>query len=147
MFNGVRVFESIVDGKNNKDTVTRNSADFWRAFCHSAGWDFSYERVHSLTDFEFFLSRKIKEDVIIFSGHGYAGTESENGFHLSNSEVYSGQAEIKIPKKNHGKIVIFSSCLMGKNEQLAQQIKLALGADYLFVYKHLMRDRFCFLNE
>jgi hypothetical protein len=147
MFNGIRVFDSILDGKKNKDTVSRNAADYWKAFCHSAGWDFSYERIHSLTDLEFFMSRKIKEDVIIFSGHGYAGKENENGFHLSNKEVYCGQPEIIMPMKNHGKTVIFSSCLMGKNDLLAQTIKSALGADYLFAYKHLMYDRFCFLNE
>lgn len=147
MFNGIRVFDSILDGKKTKDTVSRNSADYWKAFCHSAGWDFSYERIHSLTDLEFFLSRKIKEDVIIFSGHGYAGKEYSNGFHLSNHEVYCGQPEIKVPNKNHSKTVIFSSCLMGKSELLAQRIKSALGAEYLFAYKHLMLDRFCFLNE
>jgi len=89
----------------------------------------------------------LKQQVQIDHCQSYAGKKAENGFHLSNNQVYSGQSEILIPAKNHGKIVIFSSCLMGKDEQLSQSIKSAFGASYLFAYRHLMIDRFCFLNE
>ncbi|MNE69827.1 hypothetical protein D3C80_1655780 [compost metagenome] len=75
MFNGIRVFDTVLDGKNTRDMVSRNSADFWRPFCKSAGWSFNYERIHSLDDLKYFFSKKIKEDIIIFSGHG-----NENGF-------------------------------------------------------------------
>lgn len=147
MINGVRVFDTILDSRNLKDTVGRNSADFWKPFCKSAGWKFSYERVHSLNDLEFFFNRKIKEDVIIFSGHG-----NEDGFHLSNGEVldpdFFGRCkENAFTKKNHGKIIIFSTCLIGRNRALAADFKECFGAEMLFSYRHLMSDRFCFLNE
>lgn len=147
MITGVRVFDTILDGRNLKDTVGRNSSDFWRPFCKSAGWDFSAERVHSLADLEYFFSRKIKENVIIFSGHGNA-----DGFHLSNGDVFDGgfssqYENIKFSAKNHGKIVIFSSCYIGKNLDLSYHLKNYFSAEMLFSYRHLMHDRFCFLNE
>lgn len=142
MLNGIRVFDTVLSGRNIKDTVTRNSADFWKPFCHSAGWHFSYERVHSLNDLEFFFSKKIKEDVIIFSGHG-----NEDGFHLSNGETFSGVEIQNFAKKNYGKVIIFSSCLIGKNENLCKQFKTYFNASAVFSYKHEMLDRFCFLYE
>ncbi|WED22819.1 hypothetical protein L3Q72_05350 [Vibrio sp. JC009] len=142
MVSGVRVFDTVLDGRNRRDTVTRNSADFWKPFCKSANWDFSYERVHSLKDLEFFLSRKIKEDVIIFSGHG-----NEEGFELSNGEVFDGSNLKALSKKNHDKVIIFSSCLIGKNEQLCEDFKSYFSAQAVFAYRHLMLDRYCFLNE
>nr|WP_320135556.1 hypothetical protein [uncultured Amphritea sp.] len=142
MINGVRVFDTVLDDKNIKDTVSRNSADFWKSFCKSAGWKFSHERVHSLCDLEYFFSKKIKEEVIIFSGHG-----NENGFYLSNGECFNGKNLKNFPKKNHDKFVIFSSCLMGKNETLSQELKSYFSAQALFSYRHIMYDTFCFLNE
>ena len=142
MINGIRVFDTVLDGKNIKDTVSRNSADFWKPFCKSAGWKFSHERVHSLSDLEYFFSKMIKEEVIIFSGHG-----NEDGFYLSNGECFNGQNLKAFPKKNHDKIIIFSSCLIGKNEDLSQELKSYFSANALFSYRHLMYDRFCFLNE
>lgn len=147
MFNGVRVFDTVLSSRNTKDTVSRNSADFWKVYCQASGWAYSHERLHSLADFEYFMSRKIKEDVIIFSGHGSDGKEAEEGFHFSNGDVFSGQEEIKIHAKNHGKIVIFSSCLIGKNKALSEALKGSFNAEALFAYKHLMQDKFCFLNE
>ena len=58
MLNGIRVFDTVLDGKHLKDTVSRNSADFWKPFCKSAGWEFSHERVNSLNDLEYFFSKK-----------------------------------------------------------------------------------------
>ncbi|SQH76200.1 conserved protein of unknown function [Shewanella benthica] len=142
MINGIRVFDTVLDGRNIKDTVSRNAADFWKPFCKSAGWKFSHERVHSLSDLEYFFSKKIKEDIIIFSGHG-----NENGFYLSNGECFSGEELTKFPNKNHGKIVIFSSCLIGKNKELTEKLKLYFNSQILISYRHLMYDRFCFLNE
>ena len=142
MITGIRVFDSILDS-DNANTVDRNAADFWKPFCKSAGWGFNYERVHSLADLEYFFSKSIKENVIIFSGHG-----NQNGFYLSNGEIFDGTNFTKgISVKNHGKIIIFSSCLMGKNIDLCHRLKNFFKADYLFTYQHLMCDRFCFLYE
>lgn len=142
----VRVFDTILDERKLKDTVSRNSADFWKPFCKSAGWMFSHERVHSLADLNYLMSRKIKEDVIIFSGHGL-----KDGFYLSNGEKLNQDAIEKkleaIPSKNHEKIVIFSSCYMGKSPALCESLKDYFGARTLFAYQHLMADRYCFLFE
>ncbi len=141
---GVRVFDTVLDNKKIKDTVSRNSANFWGAFTKSAGWGFSYERVHSLHDMEHFLGRVIKEDVIIFSGHG-----SNSGWHLTNGDVFhpGSLPATCVSPKNHGKIVIFSSCLIGRSLQLCSQYKTFFSAKALFSYRHLMCDSYCFLNE
>lgn len=83
---GIRVFDTILED-NAGDTVTRNSADFWRIFCQSSKWRFSYERVHSLDDLRFFFKKPIKENVIIFSGHG----NKQDGYFLSNGQCFSGE--------------------------------------------------------
>ncbi|WP_200882632.1 hypothetical protein [Methylobacter sp. BBA5.1] len=142
MINGVRIFDTVLDGKKIKDTISRNSADFWKPFCKSAGWDFSHERVHSLSDLEYFFSKKIKENILIFSGHG-----NEDGFWLSNGECFNGKNLKDFHSKNHGKVIIFSSCLIGNNESLTQDFKNYFSAQALFSYRHIMHDRFCFLNE
>jgi len=142
MINGVRVFDTVLDSQNLRDTVSRNSADFWRPLCKSANWDFSHERLHSFQDVEFFLSRKIKENVIVFSGHGL-----RDGFHLTNGDLLDGHDMKPVPAKNHGKIVIFSSCLIGASEETALQLKDYLKADILFAYQYEMSDRYCFLYE
>lgn len=141
---GVRVFDTVLNSKNIKDTVTRNSSSFWKEFCAVSGWSFSYERIHSFTDLKHFLSRTIKEDFIIFSGHG-----DESGWHMTNGDVLSAASstEIKLHKNNIGKNIIFSSCLMANNEELCKNLKNNLQAKRLFAYKHLMLDAFCFLNE
>lgn len=142
MIKGVRVFDTVLDSAKRKDTVSRNSSDFWLPMCKSAGWACSYERVHSLADLEFFFSKKIEENVIIFSGHG-----ETDGFHLSNGDVFTPDALSVFPDKNRGKIVIFSSCYIGKNEELSNDFKKYFGALRLFAYREIMFDRFCFLNE
>lgn len=142
MFNGIRVFDTVLNDKNIKDTVSRNSADFWKPFCKSAGWAFSHERVHSLSDLDYFFQKKIKEDIIIFSGHG-----NEEGFYLSNGECFSGSEIQEFPRKNCGKVIIFSSCFIAKNDKLIKNLKSYFNAQILFSYRHLMFDRYCFLNE
>ena len=147
MIEGIRVFDTVLDVKRN-DTVSRNAADFWSPFCKSAGWKFGYERVHSLTDLEYFLSKKINENVIIFSGHGLGNLKGGKvGFHLTNGDVLDGSSNIKIHKENHGKIIIFSACLIGSNEALCKGLGKLFDAEFLFAYRHEVYDRFCFLNE
>jgi hypothetical protein len=138
----IRVFDTILE-KTNGDTTGRNSADFWRPFCAASGWSFNYERVHSLEDINFFFGKPIKEEIIIFSGHG----EKAGGFCLSNNEKIDGTQQINIHKRNEGKIIIFSSCSIGKNKTLADAIKSQFSAKNLFAYQHVVEDRFCFLNE
>jgi len=138
----IRVFDTILH-KQKGDSATRNSADFWRPFCAASCWKFNYERVHSLQDVGFFFSKHIKEDVIIFSGHG----TDKGGFHLSNGEMIDGTQDFTQVAKNAGKIVIFSSCLIGGDPKLAAALKNAFAAKNLFAYQHAMEDRFCFLNE
>lgn len=141
---GVRVFDTVLNSRNIKDTVTRNSSSFWKEFCTVSGWSFSYERIHSLTDLKYFLSRTIKEDFIIFSGHG-----DESGWHMTNGDVLSAEssAEIKLHKNNIDKNLIFSSCLIANNDELCRELKRNLQAKRLFAYRHNMLDAFCFLNE
>ncbi|MCX7112179.1 MAG: hypothetical protein NTX45_19040 [Proteobacteria bacterium] len=143
MISGIRVLDTILSSDKNGDSVTRNSADFWRPFCSASGWKFNFERLHSLADVKYFFSIPIKENVIIFSGHG----DETDGFYLSNGDKIDGNNNFKINQKNHGKIIIFSSCLIGKREELANGIKRFFGAKHLFAYQHIMEDRFCFLNE
>jgi hypothetical protein len=143
MISGIRVFDTILSTNKNGDGVTRNSADFWKTFCAASGWKFNYERIHSLADVEYFFDNFIKEDVIIFSGHGC----DSSGFVLSNGDVIDGSGGFLVNPKNHGKIIILSSCSIGKNKKLAGNIKTFFRAEYLFAYRHLMEDRFCFLNE
>lgn len=143
MISGIRVFDTILSTHKNGDTAIRNAADFWRIFCAASGWEFTYERVHSLADIEYFFNQKIEEDVIIFSGHGC----ETDGFILSNEEVIDGRNTFTVDPENHGKTIIFSSCLIGKNRKLAEGIKSFFGAKYLFAYQQIVEDRFCFLNE
>jgi hypothetical protein len=143
MISGIRVFDTILSTKKNGDSVTRNSADFWRTFCVSSNWKFNFERAHSLADIEYFFSEPIKENVIIFNGHG----NETDGFFLSNGDIIDGSHHFKINRKNYGKIIIFSSCLIGKNTKLSKGLKEFFGAKHLFSYQHIMEDRFCFLNE
>ena len=141
---GVRVFDTVLDGRNIKDTFSRNAADFWRQYCKASGWSFSFERIHSLTDLSYFMNRTIKEDVILFSGHGH-----DNGWHMTNKEVLNEESidQIVVNKNNTGKEIVFSSCLMGINGSLCNSIKTKFEAKRLFAYRHEMEDRFCYLNE
>lgn len=119
----IRIFDTILSSDKSGDSASRNSADFWKAFCLSSGWSFNYERVHSLSDIEFFFCQtKIKEQVVIFSGHG----DFQNGLILSNNEVLDGNHNFVISTKNQNKIILFSSCSIGKNDKLSNQLKVFL---------------------
>jgi hypothetical protein len=138
----VRVFDTILR-ERGADRTTRNSADFWRPFCAASNWEFNYERIHSLDDVNFFFSRPIREDIIIFSGHG----SDSRGFHLSNGDIIDGTNQFTIHQKNFDKTIILSSCSIGADAQLSTNIKNSLRAQNLFAYQHEMEDRFCFLFE
>lgn len=141
---GIRVFDTVLDGGNLKDTSSRHSAGFWREFCHASNWSFSYERIHSLKDLSFFLNRTIKENVIIFSGHGY-----NDGWHMTNGDILNADslANIRIHANNLGKDIIFSSCLMARNDDMCKSLKNIFCAKRLFAYNEEVQDRICFLNE
>lgn len=146
----IKVFDTILSTEKSGDSTSRNSADFWKVYCFASGWGFNYERIHSLKDVEhFFCNTKIKEEVIIFSGHGYHKNDEtlDEGFHLSNDDLIDGNHDFEVSKKNYNKIVIFSSCLIGKNKKLSEQLKQFFNAQSLFAYRHEIQDRFCFLNE
>jgi hypothetical protein len=141
---GIRVFDTVLNTRNRKDTVSRNSSSFWREFCLASGWSFGYERVHSLSDLNHFMARKIEEDVVIFSGHG-----NEDGWHMTNGDALTRESaqEIQISNKNHGKTIIFSACNMANNEELCSDLAKSFQAKRLFAYHHLMHDKYCFLCE
>jgi len=141
---GVRVFDTVLNKRNLRDTVSRNASSYWKEFCLASCWSFSYERIHSISDLQFFLSKAIKEDVLIFSGHG-----NVDGWHMTNGEVFTPSAieQCKINKLNFGKTLIFSSCLLGNSEEICNSYKELFGARNIFAYRHEMEDRFCFLNE
>jgi hypothetical protein len=145
MIDGIKVFDTVLNHKNLNDTTSRNASDYWRSFAQAAGWNFSFERLHSLADFEYFMNRKIKETVIIFSGHGH----QDDGFGFSNGDLLNlvSLAKIKLPEKNKGKTVIFSSCLLGKNTELCQKLKDFFGTNNLFAYQHTIKDQYAFLFE
>jgi hypothetical protein len=145
-FNGIRVFDTVLDTRRKKDTVGRNSSDFYKSFCSVSNWGFSHERIHSLSDMKYFLSRKIHEDVIVFSGHG-----NEDGFSLTNGDVFNpdtaAEDGIKLKPANQGKIIIFASCLIGKNVELCYSFREFFNAKHIFAYKHEVLDKYCFLYE
>lgn len=144
MIEGIRVFDTILSKGKGGDTVVRNAADYWRPFCAASGWAFNHERIHSLADIEYFFCKQtIKEDVIIFSGHG----SDEDGFYLSNNERLDLNYRISVKEKNRKKIIIFSSCLIGNNRKLSIGLKGIFDAKILFSYRHVMYDTFCYLNE
>lgn len=138
----VRVFDTILDSNKRKDTVSRGGSLYWKEFCNASGWGFSHERVHSSVDFNFFLSKKIHEDVIIINSHG-----SDEGIWVSNGDVIVPDDVVELNEKNHGKIWIFSSCLIGSNPKLCDGFLSKFNAKKLFAYLHVMEDRFCYLNE
>lgn len=139
----IRVFDTILS-EDFGDSVSRNSADFWKIVCLTEPWNFNYERIHSTVDVEFFFSKKtIREDVIIFSGHG----DDKKGFTLSNADCLDGKEHFDISPNNKGKIIIFSACLIGLNPRLSKRLKRFFQAKHLFAYQSAIGDQFCFINE
>lgn len=58
-----------------------------------------------------------------------------------------GNNQVTVHKTNIGKTIILSSCSIGKNPELAANIKESLKANNLFAYQHDVQDRCCFLFE
>jgi hypothetical protein len=145
MINGIKVFDTVLSHRNLNDTTSRNASDYWKPFAQAADWSFSFERLHSLADFDFFINRKIKENVVIFSGHGH----QNDGFGFSNGELLNlaSLEKLKFPEKNKGKTIIFSSCLIAKNIELCRELKDFFSANSLFAYRHTIKDQYAFLFE
>lgn len=140
----IRLFDTILN-INNKSTTDRNYQEIWSAYTKLKGWKFFYERMHSFSDAEFFLSKSISEDVIIFSGHG----GKSPGFILSNGDSLMPEdlEKIDIKKTTENKFIVFAACGIGRNTKLLQQYKTALKAKRIFAYKHDVSDEYCFLFE
>ena len=104
----IRVFDTVLNGRHRSST-DRNYAEVWKAFAQMSGWKCYHERMHSLSDAEFFLGRAIREEVIVFSGHGC----STDGFLLSNGDWMTPDSvrECAPQPKTKDKIVILSVCL------------------------------------
>jgi hypothetical protein len=171
---GVFVFDTQFD---NKATATRRqSSRFWEEFCFAADWTFGYERVHSLDDVAFFLSKRIiPQPFIVFSGHGSdsRGWELSNGEALAFARTANGGVcigacaaakgrckhgtdeeelcpsfrNLEIRKENEAKVLLFSSCLMGRNPRLCEGIKEALRATAVLAYSTPISDELCCLAE
>lgn len=139
---GVFVFDTALD---DDDTASRQSASFWKEFCTSSGWDFQYERIHSMSDLKFFLvDRKISHPVIIFNGHG----EKDSGWKLSNGDKLNDKTfDFEPNNHNKGKIVIFSACEVGSNKYMSDQLKDKFCAEALYAYNCVVFDSMCFLIE
>lgn len=141
---GVRVFDTILaDSCGN--TTSRRSHAYWKEFCVASEWDFNYERIHSRSDLNYFFGSEdipMTEQIFIFNGHGL-----ESGFTLSNGDVISKPGDIEVFNSNKKKILIFSSCLIGKNPDLAHSLKSLFDAEAVFAYTVKVSDSFCFLVE
>lgn len=148
---GIRVFDTILSDDGG-DSTSRRSHAYWEEFCKASGWSFGYERIHSITDLNYFFDKTfILEPIIIFNGHGLDKDDEdeslEKGFSLSNGEVINENSKILISEENKKKIIIFSSCLIGNNKKLSEKLKTQFGAEALFAYKVKVYDNICFLIE
>lgn len=137
---GVFVFDTRLD---RSLASQRQAARFWEEYCGCAGWSWGAERVHSLADLRYFLGRAIPGDVLIFSGHGH----SDRGFRLSNGEALDGRHPLEIHHANHDKVVLFSSCQLGRSEKMAHRLREALHARALIGYSTDVLDDMTFVAE
>ena len=141
---GVRVFDTILSD-NGGNTTSRRSHAYWKEFCGASEWYFNYERIHSKSDLKYFFASEeypITEQIIIFNGHGL-----DTGFSLSNGDVISKPGDFEVFGSNRKKILIFSSCLIGKNKALALGLKELFDAEAVFAYTEKVSDGFCYLVE
>jgi hypothetical protein len=122
---------------------TRRGAVFWEEYCRHAGWSFAFERVHSLADLSYILSRSIQEHVLIFNGH----SNRSNSWKLSNGDKLDKTTQLKINDKNRHKVLLFSSCNIGGNEALCLRFKKLFQAHAVIGYSAPISDDFCFLVE
>jgi len=137
---GVFVFDTCLDTSLYSD---RQAADFWYRYCTSAGWAHGAERVHSIADLKYFLRRKIKENVLLFSGHG----SQRKGFRLTNGEILDKKVDLSISRANSQKVIIFSACLMGANRALCEHLGNELKARAVIAYSKMIPDDLCFIAE
>ena len=150
---GIRVFDTILQDDED-GTTWEQSAEYWKEFCRASGWWFSYERVHSLADIKYFFGSEISiiwEPIVIFNGHGLDKDDHENGeckgWQLSNGDILNGDNDLLISDDNKHKIIFFSSCLIGKNKQMAEKLKALFRAEALFAYREEVYANFCYLVE
>jgi hypothetical protein len=121
----------------------RQAARFWQEYCASAGWNCATERFHSVADLRYFLGRTIPQDVLVFSGHGH----DVRGFRLSNGEKLDGSQDLKVAPANHDKVVLFSSCLLGRNEKICRKLLEAFHARALISYTSDVYDEMTYIAE
>ncbi len=137
---GLFVFDTRLDRALGSQ---RQAGGFWQTYCDCAGWSWGAERVHSLADIRYFLGRTIPGDVLIFSGHGH----EKRGFRLSNGEALDGRQPIEVAPANHDKVVLFSSCQLGRSEKMVQRLMDQLKARALIGYSTDVLDDMAFVAE
>jgi len=137
---GLFVFDTRLDRSLSSQ---RQAGRFWQEYCDCAGWSWGSERVHSLADLRYFLGRAIPGDVLIFSGHGH----DKRGFRLSNGEELDGRQPLEVNHANHDKVVLFSSCQLGRSEKMAHRLMEALHARALIGYSTDVLDDMAFVAE
>ncbi|WP_373047318.1 hypothetical protein [Vulgatibacter sp.] len=137
---GLFVFDTRLD---RSLASQRQAGRFWQEYCDCAGWSQGSERVHSLEDLRYFLGRAIPGDVLIFSGHGH----ESRGFRLSNGELLDGRKKLEINPANHDKVVLFSSCQVGRTEKMAQRLRESLQARAIIAYSTDVLDDIAFVAE
>lgn len=139
---GIMVFDTRLDrGFRSK----RQAAHFFEEYALHAGWSFASERIHNIESLQYFMQkRKLPEEIIIFSGHGNETT----GFSFCDGPMLNDDtSDIEPRKDNWGKILIFSSCLLGSNESLCMGLLKKFKAKALITYRTTMFDQYCFLAE
>lgn len=137
---GLFVFDTRLD---RSLASQRQAGRFWSEYAGCAGWSCGGERVHSLADLRYFLGRTIPGDVLVFSGHGH----DRRGFRLSNGDLLDGRQDLELAPANHDKVILFSSCLLGRREKLARRLLEALKARALIGYSTDVFDEIAFVAE
>lgn len=154
---GLFVFDTRLDSNHRS---RRHSATYWKEFCNSGSWRVATERVHSLKDLCYFLRRPINEPVLLFNGHG----REDRGWKLTNGECFAPHAIeggccprggrhtfceplLELHPRNRGKIILFSSCDIGKRRQLCEQIRRCLAAKAVIAYAAETTDQLSFVVE
>ncbi|KAF0154820.1 MAG: Uncharacterized protein FD159_2432 [Syntrophaceae bacterium] len=138
---GIMVFDTRLDsGFRSK----RQTAHFFEEYAYHAHWGFAAERIHNIESLKYFMEkRQIPGEIIIFSGHGH----EKAGFSFCDGPMLNEETVIAPRKDNYGKILIFSSCLLGSNANLCMGLLEKFKAKALITYKTEMFDQYCFLAE
>lgn len=154
---GLFVFDTRFDSNHRS---RRHSATYWKEFCNSGNWRVATERVHSLKDLCYFLRRPISEPVLMFNGHGredkgwkltngdcFAPHEMEGGICPRGGRHTNCEPMLDLHPRNRGKIIVFSSCDIGKRRQLCEQIRRCLSAKAVIAYAAETTDQLSFVVE